>query len=155
MNIHDRFGTSSMALDWWCYGLMHPESSKIDCIKYSKRKQFSYHTYFINKGKFWENVHAMVYHCNHKSFIIFVTFLFLAVSLSSFVSKNTKGLLEIDFVNNSRRSARPGINDTILETGFVDTSSPHQSPKPQKYVNLLIALEQNATNLLILYNVWQ
>ena len=71
----------------------------------------------------------MVYHSKHTSFTIFVTFLFLCVSLSSFVLENYKGLLEIDFLNKSRESTRLGINATIFGTGNVDTSS------PQKYVN--------------------
>ena len=76
----------------------------------------------------------MVHHGNHKSFIIFVTFLLLFLSLSSFVSENTKSLLEIDFVNISRRSASPGINATTFKTGIAENSSTHHSPKPQKYV---------------------
>ena len=90
--------------------------------------------YFMNKTKFCDNLHTMVHHGNRKAFIIFVTFLFLFLSLSLFVSENTKGLLEIDFVNKSRRSASLGINATIFKTGIAETSSPHQSPKPQKYV---------------------
>ena len=74
------------------------------------------------------NLHAMVYHGNHTSFIIFLTFLYLLVSLSSLLSENTKGLLEVDLVNKSRESTRLRITTTIFETGNVETSS------PQRYV---------------------
>ena len=69
----------------------------------------------------------MVYHSKHTSFTIFVTFLFLCVSLSSFMLENYKNLLEIDFVNKTRRSPRLGTNAIIFKTGNV-------LPKPQKYV---------------------